>query len=170
MANDQAFMLRLNSKRTGDRVPYGRQHGRVTIGWPCCGRELIDAPTRDAARRIVHEAYYPDDTNYRRSGSATGNLWRFLHEMRRGALLVIPHGQNVYLAEVTGDADYDETKVKEDIAYFRTAKWLNPNGPFKRAKTPESVQSKMRLWQTCIDATEILLDIQQLRDSISPSP
>ena len=90
--------------------------------------------------------------------------------MRPGALLVIPRGQCIYLAEVKGDADYDEAKVKEDTAYFRAARWLNPKRPFERAKTPESVQAKMRLWQTCIDATDILPDLQSLCRSIRSSP
>ena len=169
MVNSQGFMLRMNSKKTGDRVPTGIQEGRVTIGWPCA-RRLITKRSRDKVREIVRKAYYCKDADLRRAGSATGNLWRFIHEMRPGALLVIPRGQEVYLAEVIGDADYDKTKVEEDTAYFRTARWLNPKCPFKRAKTPDSVQAKMRLWQTCIDATDILPDIQSLRRSIRSSP
>ena len=47
----------------------------------------------------------------------------------------------VYLAN-DGRPEFDETEIKEDIACFRTAKWLNPESSFARNETPKSVQSK----------------------------
>ena len=46
----------------------------------------------------------------------------------------------VYLAN-DGQPEFDETEIKEDMACFRTAKWLYP-GSSSRNETPKSVQSK----------------------------
>jgi len=42
----------------------------------------------------------------------------------KGDLVVVPYGNQFYLAEVEGDAYYAAQKVAEDRAYRRPVKWL----------------------------------------------
>lgn len=57
-------------------------------------------------------------------------MWRFIREMNVGDLVVVPHGSEFYVAEVSGPAMYDESKVEEDTAYRRNVKWLNDKNLF----------------------------------------
>lgn len=154
MIGQQAFILRMNSKVKGDRVPWGLKHNRATIGWPDA-KGLIGARTREEARWIVHETYFQAESDFRRAGSVTGSLWRFLHEVDQGDLLLVPRRHDLFVAVVAGDPGYDEDYAKCDTAYFRPVEWLN-RAPLRRSEACSKLQSRMRLQQTCSRATHLL--------------
>jgi restriction endonuclease Mrr len=83
-------------------------------------------------------------------------MWRFIRDMKLKDLVVVPHCSGFYVAEVTGPATYDETKVKEDTAYRRTCRWLN-DGKFARS----ALISRMKTQGTCASATDLLQEIRE---------
>lgn len=93
--------------------------------------------------------------------------------MSIGDLVVIPHWSNCYLAEVTGPATYDDLKVEDDTAYRRPVRWLNDKQGIPRRYARAALQSRMKAYQTCVWASDLLSDIHDLcsvaKSGASPS-
>jgi hypothetical protein len=102
-----------------------RRHIELIIGWAAAEGLLDPRLEWEQFRDIIRIRYYSDEPNFRRAGAAGGNMWRFIREMKTKDLVVVPHWSDFYVAEVTGPATYDSTKVEEDTAYRRTCRWLN---------------------------------------------
>lgn len=117
--------------------------------------------TWKAFRGIVHRAYYNDEKDLRRAGAAAGHMWRFIREMSVGDLVVVPHGQQFYVAKVAGEASYSEDKVPDDSAYRRDAEWLDDKKPLLRSLAKSALISRMKTYGTCAYATDLLDDIKE---------
>lgn len=160
----QAFILRMNISGK-DRVPMGLEEGQIMIGWSEA-KGLLDASDQQTIRRAVQEVYYAKDDHRatRSAGRAAGSLWRFLHGMSEGDLVVVPHGTKFYVAEVTGPACFDAGRIATDTAHFRAVRWLNPEKPFDRTVARSNLRHKMGAGcrGTCGDATYVLPQIQEV--------
>jgi predicted Mrr-cat superfamily restriction endonuclease len=81
--------------------------------------------------------------------------------MKRGDLVVAPHGSNFYVAEVAGDAFYDKSKREDDSAYRRPAVWLNEKQSLPRTLARAALISRMKSYGTCTDATDLVDEIRE---------
>ena len=153
-----AFVLRIVPSGQ-DRVKEALDSNDLIIGWSECRGLLEPALTWEEFRRIVHEAYH-EDKNHAQSGPAAGNIWRFIREMALGDRVVVPHGAEFYVAEVAGPARYDQKRVEDDCAHRRAVKWLNKGKPIPRGLARAALQSRMKARQTCVDATDLISEIQ----------
>ncbi len=163
MGNEQkrsAFVYRI---RPGgiDRIDEALQSNQLITGWAEAKGLLNDNLTWDEFREVVRSTYYTADDNLRRAGAAAGNLWRFIREMKPGDLVVVPHGNKFYVAEVTGDAIYDSSKVGEDSAYRRPVKWLNKKNPIPRSLARAALLMRMKTWSTSARAGDLIGEIEK---------
>lgn len=155
-----AFVLRINPSGR-DRVPEALDDGDIIIGWS--GAEgLIDESEWKSFRQLIHDTHYANEDSYRKAGAAAGNMWRFIHEMDEGDLVVVPHGSEFYVAEVTGPARYEPEKLSDDTAHRRSVEWLNGGEPIPRREARAALQSRMKARQTCVNATDLLDDIEDV--------
>ncbi|MBV9125752.1 MAG: hypothetical protein JO112_20575, partial [Planctomycetes bacterium] len=116
--SQQAFILRIAPSRS-DRVPEALQRDRVYIGWSKA-EGLLDAKLDwGQFRQIIRNTCYSQEQDFRRSGKAAGEMWRFIRKMRPGDLVVVPHSTYFYVAEVQGLPEYDPSRISEDLAYSR---------------------------------------------------
>jgi len=156
-----AYVLRIYPSEV-DRVEEALESNEVIIGWS----EAIGLNNKGLSweefREIVHQACCADHPNYRKSGGAAGNLWRFILEMKIGDLVVVPHWSKFYVAEVIGDAYYNDNKVEEDSAWRRPVKWLNNKNPIPRSSARIALISRMKAYQTCVYAEDLVDEIQEL--------
>lgn len=122
----RAFVLRMKTWGEVDHVGDALAADRITIGWSHV-RGLIGLQNLREVREAVCAA--SGDEDYRRAGHGAGNLWRFLHEMHPDDRVLVPRGDEVYLAKVTGPPGYDESTVTQDIAHsFPTDMGLDIRG------------------------------------------
>ena len=158
----KAFILRMNISGK-DRVPMGLAEDRIMIGWSEA-KGLIDAADQQAIRRAIQAAYPYLKDNNRTAGRNAGSLWRFLHGMSEGDLVVVPHRAKFYVAEVAGPARFDAARISTDTAHFREVRWLNPEEPFDRKFARSNLRHKMGVGcrGTCGDATYVLSQIQEV--------
>ena len=131
-----------------------RQAGRIVsprrwksdhliIGW-AEAEGLLDLELEwEGFREIIRKACYTDAENLRGAGNAGGHMWCFIRAMKTGDLVVVPHGSEFYVGEVTGPAFYDESKVSEDSAYRRPVKWLHGKRAIPRAWAKSALLSRM---------------------------
>lgn len=155
----KAFILRIAPSEI-DRFPEALESSELIIGWSDA-RGLLD-PGLDwyQFRQIIHDCYYSDDKDYTKSGRAAGNIWRFIREMGEGDLVVVPYKSDSYFARITGPAYHDGSKIKDDTAHRRPVEWLNGRKPIPRRFALAALQSRMKVRQTCADASDLIDEIQ----------
>ena len=142
-------------------MPEALASGELIIGWAEADGLLDPALTWEAFREIARRAYHADNPNLRKAGAAAGHLWRFIREMKPGDLVVVPHSSEFFVAEVSAPATYDRTKVGDDTAYRRGARWLNGAKPISRQLAKSALLSRTKTQGTCADATDLLDDIKE---------
>lgn len=164
--NRRAFVLRIAPGRK-DRVPQALDESDLIIGWAEAKGLLNEKLDWKAFRKIVHDKYYTKESDERRAGKATGYLWLFAREMKPGDLVVVPHGPGFYVGEVKGPVRYEESRVKDDTAYRRSVDWLNSKKPILRKYARAALQSRMKFQGTCVDATDVLDEINMSLNAIT---
>lgn len=155
----QAFVLRISPSGI-DRVPDALTANQLIIGWSQAPGLLDMNLSWEQFREIISRAYYADEQTLHKAGSAAGHMWRFIHDMNEGDLVVVPYGGNFYVAEVTGQAIYLDDKRSEDTAYRRSVNWLNEMQPIPRSLAKSALISRMKTQGTCAGATDLLSEIE----------
>jgi predicted Mrr-cat superfamily restriction endonuclease len=155
---EKAFVLRMAPSYV-DHVPEGLKMDVLITGWSDASGLLHQPSDWYEFRERVHQACYPGEKDYRRSGGGAGSLWRFIREMSVGDWVVVPYGSEFYVGEVTGEAFFDSSKMKDDSAYRRPVRWLNNKRPISRKLARSSLQSRMKIYHTCGYAKDLIDEI-----------
>ncbi len=157
-ANDysKGTMWGIHGGRSGDADGIFLKKEQVALGW----QEMPDlaslSASRNAFKQKVEEAlpgrkvgYYP---------VAAGQLFRFVHEMQVGDLVIYPskRDKRVHMGEVTGAYQY-VTKSSDDYPHRRSVKWLKdfPRTKFTQGALYE-IGSAMSFFQVKTYADEFL--------------
>ena len=159
----RAFVLRISPSGV-DGVPEALEDREISIGWALADRLTDTSLDYWQFREVVKEAYYPTQPGYRDAGAVSGQLWRFIREMGEGDLVVVPHWSEFYVAKVAGELVYRPEKADEHSAFRRPVEWMNNAQPIPRARALAALQSRMKIRQTCADATDL---IEEIRDALT---
>jgi predicted Mrr-cat superfamily restriction endonuclease len=154
----QAFVLRVAPSGI-DRVDAALSEDQIFIGWAEAEGLLNPSLSWEEFRGIISSVYYSNEMTLRKAGAAAGNMWRFIREMSKGDLVVVPHGSEFYIAKILGPANYDTGKVKEDTAYRRPVLRLNGRKPMSRRIAKSALMSRMKNQGTCVYATDLIEEI-----------
>lgn len=144
-----------------DKLNEALEVNQLITGWAKAEGLLNEDLTWDDFRETIRSTYYADHENLRRAGAAAGHLWRFIREMKPGDLVVVPHGDQFYVAEITGDAMYDSSKVGEDSAYRRPVRWLNNKNAIPRTLARAALVARMKTRSTSARAGDLVGDIEE---------
>lgn len=145
-----------------NRVQEALEAEALIIGWSAARGLLDEALSWEEFRRIVHVSCYPEDENLRRAGAGSGHMWRFIRDMEKGDLVVVPaEGKVFYVGEVGGPAWFEEDRVEDDAAYRRPVKWLNDKKPILRSIAKAGLISRMKTRGTTASATDLLGQIEE---------
>ncbi|MFD9814049.1 CBS domain-containing protein [Streptomyces sp. NPDC059080] len=105
----------------GQRETVALENGMLLAGWLGLG-DLAEARTRDDIRALVAAAY-PDEGAYT-IGNWTGQLFRFVHEIQPGDLIVLPlKSLQVAVGRVTGSYEH-RADSPDGMRHVRRAEWL----------------------------------------------
>jgi predicted Mrr-cat superfamily restriction endonuclease len=158
--DQQEFILRI-TPGSGDRVPEAMEENQIIIGWANAKGLLDPELTWEEFREIIRNEYYNTESNLRKPGAAAGHMWRFIREMNKGDLVVVPYLSEFYVAEVDGSPTYDSSKLDDDTSYRRSVKWLNDKRPISRDTARSALISRMKFQGTCAYATDLLDEIKE---------
>ncbi len=108
---------------TGDADPLFLQHNVVAVGWAEIGDLRKLKPDRETFKSAVAAAY-PGKKPGAIPNNA-GQLFRFVHEMKSGDLVVYPskRDRHVHIARVEGEYRYDPS-LSPAYPHQRPVKWL----------------------------------------------
>lgn len=147
-----AFILRI-APGGEDMVGAALARDEILIGWPHAKGLTANATEWAPFRQTVSDAYYPNEPNQRKAGGAAGQLWRFIRQMQVGDLVVVPHPGVFYVAQVTSEAQKGSS---EHDFYRREVKWLNNKQPIPRKFARAALQSRMKVYNSCADASDLV--------------
>lgn len=121
--------------------------GYASIGWRELGPEALTA-TREELTALTQKIFADDSPG--RLRASVGNVYRFLHQVRAGDLVVTTDGDAIYIGVFTSAAEY---APDDDESYWRGVEWLNAAEPASRRNLSESAYSKLRTLLTVSDVS-----------------
>lgn len=140
------YLLRLN-----ERLPESLKGNVIGIGWSNASG-LIEINDRTAFKKRVRDTHANYVGNERSLGNAVGSIWRFLKDMKKGDLVIVPIPYAFYVARLSDDAPfYDAKGVASDYAYRRKVDWLNNKKPIPRNDVSARLQRGMKAYSTCVE-------------------
>jgi len=146
----------IHGGRTGDADPIFLKKNQAALGWVPMGNLAAINPNRDAFKKRLLEVmpnqkpgYYP---------MATGQLFRFVHEMKDGDLILYPSklDKRVHIGKIVGPYQYVD-KNSDGYPHRRPVKWLKefPRTKFTQGALYE-IGSAMTFFQVKNYAEEYL--------------
>lgn len=162
----RAFVLR-QAPVGLDLVPDALATNEISIGWPLATGLLDEGTDYWAFRSVMKATYHSDEPGWAKSGAAASQVWRFIREMSVGDLIVVPHGASFHVAEVAGPVFYRSEYVDRHAAFRRSVRWLTADHPVPRATARAALQSRMKTYNTCADASDLVAEI---RDAVGHGP
>lgn len=155
-AAPEVYLFRMQPNGV-DLVPAAVGQGLLMTGWSRVVQAL-DAPDFPTLKELVRQAYFTAQTPDQTVTANAASLWNFCR-MRPGDLVVVPHGRELYVGTIKGDAYFDGSGVAEDSAHRRPVAWI---GPFPRAAASPALQSSCRTPRTSTRITPLLDDVLAL--------
>ena len=153
-----AFVLRI--AHVTDIISEALEKDHLIIGW-AEAEGLLDLNLEwEEFRGIISEAYFSEEENLRKAGSAAGHMWRFIRDMKAGDLVVVPFYSEFYVGKVDGQPFYDKSKVGEGSAYRRPVRWLNDKRAIPRKYARSALLSRMKTRGTSAYATDLVQEIK----------
>ncbi len=153
MSNDKT-VWGIHGGKTGDADALFLRKNVVAIGWADMGDLSRLKRDREAFKAKVGETY-PSKKPGAIPNNA-GQLFRFVHEMRRGDLVVYPskRDRQVHMGRIEGDYQYDPS-IEPGYPNIRAVKWLRavPRTHFTQGALYE-IGSAMSLFQVKTYADE----------------
>lgn len=157
----------IHAGRSGEADVLFREKKFIALGWSKMGNLKNLHADRDSFKADV-AAKYPDKNPYAIPGDA-GVLFRFVHEMKQGDLVVYPSkiDRQINIGRVDGDYRYDATLAK-DSPHLRSVKWLKtlPRTGFSQGALYE-IGSALTLFQVRNHASEF---ISAMEGHVAPAP
>lgn len=159
-------MWGIHAGKTGDADEIFLKENQVALGWDRMGDLNALKPNREAFKESLQTAY-PD----RKQGyypNATGQLYRFVHEMKAGDLIIYPskRDKRVHIGEIIGQYMYAQKKADKYLQR-RPVKWIKnfPRTKFSQGALYE-IGSALSFFQVKTYAEEFLaalagIDVQQ---------
>lgn len=105
----------------GEQEQGALEHNVATIGW----KDLPDL-SKIKSREVLAELYakvYPDHKKMK-AANHIGQIWRFIHEIKKGDLVALPLKTQsaIVLGKIEGD--YECKELTNNIKHIRRVKWL----------------------------------------------
>jgi Uncharacterized conserved protein len=147
MRKETATIWGIHAGKTGDADTLFLKHNLIAIGWVEMGDLSGIKPDREAFKQRFAETY-PNGKPGAIPTSA-GQLYRFVHEMKRGDMIVYPsrRARQIHIGEVIGDYKHDPS-LDDTYPQRRQVKWLRslPRSQFTQGALYE-IGAAMSLFQ-----------------------
>ena len=139
------------------RLTEFKKNNIVAIGWPLIGD--LSGKSREDIKTILSK------NPYNLSGLKLGNTYAtfdiFVNKMRKGDIVLVPDGDDIYFGEITSDY-YLENSVDNDVDGYphqRKVKWLTDTS---RKELSKALRSSLKVHRTTADLSHHFEEIYAL--------
>lgn len=167
MATEQTIWG-IHGGKTGDADRLFLKYNCIAIGWPNAGDLSKLKADRETFKARIAEVY-PDKKPNAIPNNA-GQLYRFVHEMKPGDLVIYPsqRDRQIHIGRVDGPYQYDPSK-EEAYPNLRAVKWLKtlPRTQYSQGALYE-IGSAMSLFQVKNYADEFRSSLDRTPQAVVP--
>jgi predicted Mrr-cat superfamily restriction endonuclease len=153
MEGRNVFILRL-APLEQDLTQEALEKDEIFVGWKEVKGLLEEGLSFDDFRERVKATYKIENNS---ADNFARSLWWFLKEMKPGDYVVVPWGDQFYVAEVVGDPYYDESHPI--AAHRRPVRWLNDKKPIPRELASDALKKRLDHPSTLLRAKKQVTDI-----------
>ena len=153
MEGRNVFILRL-APLEQDLTQEALEKDEIFVGWKEVKGLLEEGLSFDDFRERVKATYKIENNS---ADNFARSLWWFLKEMKPGDYVVVPWGDQFYVAEVVGDPYYDESHPV--AAHRRPVRWLNDKKPIPRELASDALKKRLDHPSTLLRAKKQVTDI-----------
>ena len=108
--------------RHGEQEDIALKENLVTIGWNELP-DLSEVKTKDDLERLYWKTY--PDAKKMQAAAGIGQIWRFMHEIKKGDLVALPlKKQSIIAIGRVQDEAYEYKEFAENVKHIRKVKWL----------------------------------------------
>jgi len=159
----------IHAGRAGEAKNLFLKEKRIAIGWPEMGDLSKFKPDREAYKKALAQAY--PKTKEGAIPVKAGILFRFIHEMDIGDLVIYPSKDDrmVHIGQITGSYEY-APQISSHYCNQRTVNWLEsfPRTKFSQGALYE-IGSAMTLFQVKNYADEFIAVLEGKTTPVSTS-
>jgi len=119
----------------------------VAIGWPATGD--LTSKSREEIGKILKTVYYSEASN-RTIGQVTGIVDRFVNQIKKDDLILVPDGDLIYLGKVSQEYHFRSNLQVEDGGYphWIEVNWMFDKKPVARTELPAVLYDSLKGRQT----------------------
>lgn len=154
----KAWILRVSPQKYRDIC---LDRNMIAVGWSAA-RNLNQIHDWDEFKQHIRENHQEIYESNRALGNAAGSVWRFVHAINEGDIVIVPSDNGFYMAQVESGIQWSEADFHEDFCWQRRVRWLRKE-PIPRSQADNYLRRRMKARQTCVDATDLLSEIEDAR-------
>ncbi|MCB2293967.1 hypothetical protein LGK95_10595 [Clostridium algoriphilum] len=128
------WLVRTNPDNT-NRLKEYLENDIIAIGWG----KLLDLTSMPKSEIFTELSR----NNYSCSNVTLGVINHFVNNIQVDDLCIIPYGDKIYIAKVTGPYYYDATKVEDGYPHQRKVEFINKEKPISRTSLPDAVRKSL---------------------------
>ena len=139
------------------RMPEFKTKNIVAIGWPGIG-DITGMSREDLKQTLA-------DAPYHLSGLALGNAYAtidiLLNQMKKGDLVLVADGADIYFGEIAGDYSFDRSvdNASDGYPHQRTVRWMNS---LSREDLSKELRSALKVHRTAANLSHHFAEIDAL--------
>ena len=140
------------------RLDEFKKESIIAIGWPKTGD--LSGKKKDEIKIILSKGEYKYESL--KLGNVVSNLDIFVNKMEIGDLILIPDGDNIYFARITGEYYFDETKANDEEGYPHQRKIEWSANEISREDLSMKLRSSLKVHRTTSDLSKHFDEIEAL--------
>lgn len=154
----KAWILRVSPQKYRDIC---LDRNILAVGWSAA-RNLNQIHDWDEFKQHIRENHQEIYESNRALGNAAGSVWRFVHAINEGDIVIVPSDNGFYMAQVESEIQWSEADFDDDFSWQRRVSWLKKE-PIPRSQADNYLRRRLKARQTCVDASDLLSEIEDAR-------
>lgn len=142
-----------------NRIEEFKDEGVIGIGWSNIPNVENVCRDKTAISNML------SNNGYNNSNVTVGVLNHFFNNMQINDLCLIPDGNRIYLAKITSDYHYEDTKLDDGYAHQRSVEFLNKDNPINRSALPINIQKSLNAQNTIANLEHRVQEFKEFLES-----
>ncbi|MBK5114460.1 MAG: hypothetical protein JJE41_12605 [Candidatus Heimdallarchaeota archaeon] len=155
----QAYIVKI-SRKYKRRLLSALVNNVLNVGWPKAKGLTDENLSYEDFREIIHQAYYPKDNNYRRSGRVAASIWRFVREIKIGNYIIAPTARGFFVGIVKSEVYFKEDFSETESGYKCRIEWLRKGKAILRRRAPPRLRIRFRNAHMITEANDLIQEIE----------
>ncbi|MBD3190584.1 MAG: hypothetical protein GF308_08065 [Candidatus Heimdallarchaeota archaeon] len=163
------FVLKINDDNEGAwlrSVRHALNEDVIIVGWSKIPDLTVNPTLKNITKKVLKHYYRNKRRHRAEAEKEAGQILLFLEAMVPGSYVLVPDGDKIFLAEISGGVSYVARKAKGDAAYRREVVWLNKYSAIRKGSLYRKVIDYQQSDTPIHQVNELLPKIEQYLTTI----